>query len=846
MAKIPVYEERQQVGGGFQPGRLSVPDANLGAVPRALQQAGGAVFDYGLEMAKAETEKVMSDATLHWEQYLPQAKSAAQPGAKDFVPTIQSEFDSWSEQTLKGISDGAVRNQTAKQILRLRDNVLSDSIRFQSDQGRTYRYDLAVQSNQSIASAINLNPSLFDELTAARIEAIDAMFLEPDKKQTLKNQLLQQNADAALRKIIETDPMGFLNEVRQSSASVPFTDVARLYPIVAKHESQFDPNAISPVGAVGYMQVMPNTARNPGYGVPDIFEMARAMDISFGDRTDAEIKRLLQIQELNQAFGEKYLNAMLNNYDNNLVYALSAYNWGPGATNRWIADGAKPESLPNETRTYVKKITKDLGHPGFAAQDGTFSGNKYLDLLPVDKRKSYISAANSAVNQHQSLYRGQINSRMKNDSVMAADGIVSPNPVTETEFMAAYGSDGQQMYSDYVAEQQMAQTIAEWSDTPASNILNQIIRPEPGSDYSFQKDIQRKQIAAAQNIMRMREDDAAMYVLNNSQSVASAYQEYDAIDPFDASLMPAERDLLIKQKQAAAEVYANAILQEQDRLGIQNQGILTKPVLDELARQYLKTPQGEPTAENVQMMSSMWGNAWPSVYQQLIAEGAMPPAAIVIGSGLGDREAVDVVDASRRTVDEWLINKEPKVKSDLRLDVIDELDPLMKTLIGSDGQPRMAGGFEAYEVRLNTANQLAAMYVAQGESVTKAARRASAIVGLDKYHFNESYRVPIEEDMNAVRYGTAIALRELQPEDLFPSMADLAMEQTQAEQLRELRRNGYWVTDESETGLYLYSPNTRSAVLDNKGRPIRFTWDQLTSYGYERTREIEQGMMIAP
>jgi hypothetical protein len=107
-----------------------------------------------------------------------------------------------------------------------------------------------------------------------------------------------------------------------------------LFKSVIAAESRGDPNAVSPKGARGLAQLMPGTARDPGYGVQGV-----------RDNSPEENKRV----------GNDYLNALLKKYGN-LDYALAAYNWGPGNTDKWIARGAKPEELPAETRAYIPKV----------------------------------------------------------------------------------------------------------------------------------------------------------------------------------------------------------------------------------------------------------------------------------------------------------------------------------------------------------------------------------------------------------------------------------------------------------------------------------------------------------
>ncbi|MBD3272469.1 MAG: transglycosylase SLT domain-containing protein [Elusimicrobia bacterium] len=108
---------------------------------------------------------------------------------------------------------------------------------------------------------------------------------------------------------------------------------------VVQAESNFDRYGISHKGARGLMQLMPETARS--LGVDDPFDPKQNI---FG--------------------GSRYLQMMMDEFNNNLTLALSAYNAGPNAVKKY---GTMPPY--RETRTYVQKVMQYYkqyrSEPGF-------------------------------------------------------------------------------------------------------------------------------------------------------------------------------------------------------------------------------------------------------------------------------------------------------------------------------------------------------------------------------------------------------------------------------------------------------------------------------------------------
>jgi soluble lytic murein transglycosylase-like protein len=98
---------------------------------------------------------------------------------------------------------------------------------------------------------------------------------------------------------------------------------------VMANESAFQSGALSPKGAIGLMQLMPETARDLGADPRDPVQNVDA--------------------------GTRYLRDLLQRYHGLLWHALAAYNAGPGAVDRY-------HSVPpyRETVNYIKRIDRDL------------------------------------------------------------------------------------------------------------------------------------------------------------------------------------------------------------------------------------------------------------------------------------------------------------------------------------------------------------------------------------------------------------------------------------------------------------------------------------------------------
>lgn len=129
---------------------------------------------------------------------------------------------------------------------------------------------------------------------------------------------------------------------------------------VINQESSGQMDAVSPKGALGLMQLMPETAR----------EMAQELGIPFNH------DRLIHDAKYNKHLGSAYLDKLLRRYDGEQALALAAYNAGPTRVDQWLERNGDPrrgeisasawvERIPfQETRDYTRRILAEQGQRG--------------------------------------------------------------------------------------------------------------------------------------------------------------------------------------------------------------------------------------------------------------------------------------------------------------------------------------------------------------------------------------------------------------------------------------------------------------------------------------------------
>jgi len=197
---------------------------------------------------------------------------------------------------------------------------------------------MALQMNESLLRILSdtegdnpdENPMMDDLMALFAKESKEETFLSTIRHHSSKMPLPQIQVPGPIAKETpeEINPLPGVHEIDRiiGQASAAYGVNTQLIKGVIQAESDFDPNAVSPKGAAGLMQLMPETAKE--LGVTDPFNPTE-----------------------NIMGGTRYLKQLLDHYDGSVPLALAAYNWGIGNMD------SRRSKMPAETKNYVAKIT---------------------------------------------------------------------------------------------------------------------------------------------------------------------------------------------------------------------------------------------------------------------------------------------------------------------------------------------------------------------------------------------------------------------------------------------------------------------------------------------------------
>src|SRR5690606_12998999 len=171
--------------------------------------------------------------------------------------------------------------------------------------------------------------SLYRALAGELMSPGELALLAADAEKDGNHQLSLQIGKIAFGRGIDVAALAFPIGVIPDGANIAGSGHALAYAI-ARHESAFNPAAVSPANAQGLLQLMPGTAQG----------VAKRHGLAYSK------ERLTSDAAYNATLGAHYLGEQINDFGGSYVLTFIAYNAGPRRVPQWIARYGDPRGKP--------------------------------------------------------------------------------------------------------------------------------------------------------------------------------------------------------------------------------------------------------------------------------------------------------------------------------------------------------------------------------------------------------------------------------------------------------------------------------------------------------------------
>ncbi len=233
--------------------------------------------------------------------------------------------------------------------------------------GFSIRYERKQDMGLITRLYVNADESSFVDVPTGEIDHIEAA---PDDAPAISTQQSARDTQPVRENPLNIDEL-------VTSASGTYRLDPDLVNSVIRAESGFNVRAVSPKGAQGLMQLMPQTASH--LGVQNTFD-----------------------PQANVEGGTRYLRELLERYNFDLIRALAAYNAGPERVEQY---GGVPPYY--ETKAYVARIVRDFNRKKLQEKNGARSvDGRERSSNPAGaqtSRNSKTAAAKSPISPENSL-----------------------------------------------------------------------------------------------------------------------------------------------------------------------------------------------------------------------------------------------------------------------------------------------------------------------------------------------------------------------------------------------------------------------------------------------------------
>lgn len=561
MPRIPIIEQTtsvstaspspqaqgQQVVSPFG-NSLQVAAQGLNAIGDADVRTQNALWHKENADAVANLSKPMSDAQVYWQQQLVDGQKNTVDGGMvkqddgttiGFRAKMQSDFDGWAKGFVDGVTNPKARQIAMEQVNHLRTRVLDSALTFEAQAG------VANRSQKVDESLVNWTSQA---AKAKSVEDVDQLVLTAKTfiaNSGFDERTRNDKAAAAVKAIVIAANQGAME---RDPAAFKAAVIAR-YGV-----DPTAPNSAAPPVAAGggFNQSVGFTLQHEGgYSAAD----SNGAEVNFGINKAANPD--VDVKNLTKAGAEKIYKARY--WDTIGGDALAAKNpglatiafdtaviAGPGKAKELLeASGGDPDKFMTLREQFQRSLlAKDPAKFGrfekawttrnadLRAQAGLAGGSSYtptgpidpamadlVNKLPVESLPSFISGANTLVNQQQALVRSQLTVAEGDHVTAFMNGQPVARPLTEAEYVRAYGPvEGGQRFANYQQIQQLGMDITSMKAMPPEQMvaLTERYRPDPSKPgYELATKRYDTILKAADQVNQARQADPIAYAMQS-------------------------------------------------------------------------------------------------------------------------------------------------------------------------------------------------------------------------------------------------------------------------------------------------------------------------------------------
>jgi len=203
MARIPIYQERQQASQAFAAPELRAPDAGAGAIGRGLQQVGQGLQNLAVgqlrldeENGKARASDTFGKVQNEFIGLLENEKLEAKPGAENFTPNFTSKLQKRRDEILATETDPFARRFLQQSLNQLGQTLSREAMSFEATEMRSNRINNVKSGIDESSSAVlqSPNPQLVKQTYGQQKALIDSISLLPREWRELDDYLRVQLA----------------------------------------------------------------------------------------------------------------------------------------------------------------------------------------------------------------------------------------------------------------------------------------------------------------------------------------------------------------------------------------------------------------------------------------------------------------------------------------------------------------------------------------------------------------------------------------------------------------------------------------------------------------------------